>query len=144
MSRIAQPPPSAGDQADLTPLIDVIFLLLLFFIITTTFAEDAFFTTTVPRAQAVRELRTLGNSAMVDIVLEGQQTVFQVHTEAVAPRPITDREQLTQTLGDLRRERGVKAVIIRIQERRPTQYLVWALDAVKAASIPEYSLTTRE
>ncbi len=144
MSRIAQQDTSGSDQADLTPLIDVIFLLLLFFIITTTFAEDAFFTTTVPRAQSVQELRTLGNSALVDIVLVDGATRYQVQTKGSPVQLVSDKDELRTVLQTMRSEHGVKAVIVRTQEKRATQYLIWALDALKAAGMTEYSLTTRE
>ncbi len=144
MSRLASPPSSSGDHADLTPLIDVIFLLLLFFIITTTFAEDAFFTTTVPRAQSVTELRTLGNSAMVDIILVDGTTRYQIQAGQTVPQQVADQHALAQMLTKMKAETGLKAVIVRTQEERTTQYLIWALDALKAAGISEYSLTTRD
>ena len=64
-----------GDQADLTPMIDCVFLLLLFFIVTTSFTEETnLFKVEMPKAEKSRVV-TLENTVQVVIEKSGKIAV---------------------------------------------------------------------
>jgi len=81
MKRLTEVLEDGQDRADITPLIDVIFMLLLFFIITTTFAEDTFFPIELPKAERAPDVRTPADTAVVEIT---NPTAFPARVKVLA------------------------------------------------------------
>ena len=124
----------SDDRPDITPLIDVIFMLLLFFIITTTFAEDTFFPIVLPTAREAI-VRTMADTAVVEISREGQ---FAVNKQFVA-----DERQLYRSLKSLKEAGTAKSVVIKADQDASARHVVAVLDMLSGLSINEFAVTAQ-
>jgi biopolymer transport protein ExbD len=132
IKRLTEALEDQDDRADITPLIDVIFMLLLFFIITTTFAEDTFFPIELPRAQGT-ELRTPQHAVTLEVTRIGEF--------ALNRQPIYSQNELYRQLRTLKSQGRVQTVILKIDEQAPSRHLVFVLDTLHALDIQEFAFT---
>jgi len=123
-----------SDRADITPLIDVIFMLLLFFIITMTFAEETFFPITLPESKQAA-LRTPENAAIVEITNDGKW--------ALNMQFVPTRTRLYSSLEALKGRGKAKTVIVKADENAPAGHLIWLQAAVRELGIDEMAWTAK-
>ena len=123
-----------SDRADLTPLIDCVFLLLLFFIVTTTFSEETnLFKVELPKA-AHSDVRPISDELVVAISESGQFAVGQTY--------IRD-DQLWGFLSDRHAKKPIQTLIIRGDRRSPYEKAVMAMDVAHALDINEITLAVQ-
>jgi len=124
---------SDDDRADITPLIDVIFMLLLFFIITMTFAEDTFFPIELPKAEHSSTVRTSADAVTVEISKAGEF--------AVAKQPLPSADALHDALKRKWDAGEAQTVIIKADAVADAKDVVYVLDVLRAVGINEFSVT---
>ena len=123
------------DRADLTPLIDCVFLLLLFFVVTAVFVEESsLFQVELPKA-AHAELREIKDVVVVSVAQGGQ---FSVGQDYVAD------DQLWSTLKAIDDRAPIRTLIIKGDRRCPYDKVVMAMDVAHALDVPEISLAVEE
>lgn len=124
-----------NDRADLTPLIDCVFLLLLFFVVTAVFVEESnLFRVELPKA-AHAELREIKDVVVVLVSRSGQ---FSVGRALVADG------ELWPILNEMHTAAPIKTLIIKGDRQCPYQKVVMAMDVAQALEIPEISLAVEE
>ena len=120
-----------NDRADLTPLIDCVFLLLLFFVVTAVFVEEShLFKVDLPKA-AHAELRELKDVVVVMVSKSGHFSVGKSY--------VPD-EQLWDNLSTLHRKAPIKTLIIKGDRRCPYEKVVMAMDVAQALDVDEITL----
>ena len=119
------------DRADLTPLIDCVFLLLLFFIVTAVFVEESrLFEIDLPKAEHA-ELRRLQDVVVVGVSRGGQ---FSVGESYVAD------EQLWDHLSGLNDDTAIPTLIIKGDRACPYEKVVMAVDMAHVLEVAEIVL----
>ncbi|MEX0655656.1 MAG: biopolymer transporter ExbD [Phycisphaeraceae bacterium] len=139
IKRLTEALEEQDDRADITPLIDVIFMLLLFFIITTTFAENTFFPIELPQAEGI-ELRTGRDAVTVEISREGEFALSGVSSRTLY---LPDRERLYEALRDARDNGQARMVVIKADARAPAGQLIWIQHVLRQLEINESAFTAQ-
>ena len=122
------------DRADLTPLIDCVFLLLLFFIVTAVFVEESYlFKVDLPKA-ANAELRELKDVVVVTISPGGRFSLGKSY--------VPDN-QLWDNLSALHREKPIRTFIIKGDRQCPYEKVVMAMDMAQALNVGEVTLAVQ-
>ena len=117
----------SGDRADMTPLIDCVFLLLLFFIVAATFSDESLFEVELPTVAHAAETRILDdNTVRVAISADGD---YAIGKETIAP------EQLFATLRDHHADHPIEAIIIAGDQDSPLEHTVRLIDTAHALNI---------
>jgi biopolymer transport protein ExbD len=119
------------DRADLTPLIDIVFLLLLFFIVTATFSEQSLFEVELPQA-ASAVVRTPAEAVELVISADGR---YAIGREYLPDRLLGPR--LAQLAGEQ------TTLVIKGDAGCPYAQVVQAVDIAQAQGITEYALVVQ-
>ncbi len=131
MRRLTEEIDLTDDRADLTPLIDCVFLLLLFFVVTAVFVEETnLFEIDLPKA-AHAQVRTPEDSLIVGISKEGRFSVGEAYVA---------EDQLWEHVSGLLAENPVQTLIIRGDRECPYEKVVLAMDVARALDVPEITL----
>lgn len=120
-----------GDQADLTPLIDCVFLLLLFFIVTTTFSEETnLFKVELPKA-AHSEVRAITEEVILSISESGQYALGHDY--------VPD-DQLWGKLSVRHQTEPIQTLIIQGDKSCAYEKVVMAMEVAQSLNIEEITL----
>ena len=124
-----------SDQADLTPLIDCVFLLLLFFIVTTTFSEETnLFKVVLPKG-AHSEVHTLKEETVIAISESGQYAIGQSYIPT---------DELWGTLSARHAKEPIQTLVIKGDRNCPYEKVVMAMDVAQALEIEEITLAVKK
>jgi biopolymer transport protein ExbD len=118
-----------GDQADLTPMIDCVFLLLLFFIVTTSFSEETYlFEIELPKAEKSSAV-TFEDSVQVVIEKGGK---YSVGNETFGEK------QLWKVLSQQYKKEHVP-LVVRGDAASPYQKVISVMDMAQELGVKEIS-----
>ncbi len=122
-----------GDAADLTPMIDVVFLLLLFFIVTTTFNADSLFPLELTKSDHAQQivLQTL----VIEVSKEGRFAVDKVF--------VPDLESLASRVAAKKKDTGVTDVIIKADREAHAGHIVRILNVLQALRIDTFHISAK-
>jgi biopolymer transport protein ExbD len=122
-----------GEDINISPLIDMVFILLIFFIVTTVFVEETGVEVTKP--QAASQIQLEKNSILIAItsnnnVVYGGRDIGINGVRGVVKRLIQDDPKMP--------------VIIQADENVPTRILVRVIDEAKLAGANSVNISTEE
>ena len=121
---------SKGQELDLAPLLDVVFILLIFFIVTTVFVKETGVDVDKPTAVSTKQLQ---KSVLMIAITESKEVVYggtNIGVDGV-------RATLTQAI-----RTKVKPLVIQADKTVPTDLLVQVIDQAKLAGIANVSIAT--
>lgn len=121
---------SKGQELDLAPLLDVVFILLIFFIVTTVFVKETGVDVDKPSAVSTKQLQ---KSVLMVAITDNKEVIYggtNVGVEGV-------RATLTQAI-----RAKVKPLVIQADKTVPTDLLVQVIDQAKLAGIANVSIAT--
>ncbi|MFP4058457.1 MAG: ExbD/TolR family protein [Candidatus Brocadiia bacterium] len=130
MRRLTEELEDRDDRADLTPLVDCVFLLLLFFIVTAAFVEETLFKVELPKAQQA-EVRDRGDVVVLAISRAGQFAIGQRYVP---------QDRLWEELRDLHESQPITTLVIKGDRQCPYEKVVMAMDIAQELDIPDFSL----
>ena len=119
-----------GNDIDITPMLDIVFIMLIFFIVTTSFVKESGVTVSRPSAQTAEEKK--GSNILVAIRANGEIWIDRRAIDVRAVRPNIER---------MKAENPEGAVIIQADEFSPTGLLVKVMDQVRLAGISNISIS---
>ncbi len=119
-----------GNDIDITPMLDIVFIMLIFFIVTTSFVKESGVTVSRPSAQTAEEKK--GSNILVAIRANGEIWIDRRAIDVRAVRPNIER---------MKAENPEGAVIIQADEFSPTGLLVKVMDQVRLAGITNISIS---
>ena len=119
-----------GNDIDITPMLDIVFIMLIFFIVTTSFVKESGVTVNRPSAQTAEEKK--GSNILVAIRANGEIWIDRRAVDVRAVRPNIER---------MKAENPEGAVIIQADEFSPTGLLVKVMDQVRLAGISNISIS---
>ncbi|MEX0322178.1 MAG: ExbD/TolR family protein [Puniceicoccaceae bacterium] len=122
-----------GEDINISPLIDMVFILLIFFIVTTVFVEETGVEVTKP--QAASQIQLEKNSILIAItannnVVYGGRDIGVNGVRSVVKRLIQDDPKMP--------------VIIQADENVPTRILVRVIDEAKLAGANSVNISTEQ
>ncbi len=121
---------SKGQELDLAPLLDVVFILLIFFIVTTVFVKETGVDVDKPTAVSTKQLQ---KSVLMIAITDSKEVVYggtNIGVDGV-------RATLTQAI-----RTKVKPLVIQADKTVPTDLLVQVIDQAKLAGIANVSIAT--
>lgn len=118
-----------GNNIDLTPMLDVIFIMLIFFIVTTSFVKESGVTVNRPTAQTSEEKK--GSNILIAIRANGEIWIDRRAVDVRAVRSNIER---------MKAENPEGSVIIQADEYSPTGLTVKVMDQVRMAGITNISI----
>lgn len=121
---------SDGNDIDITPMLDIVFIMLIFFIVTTSFVKESGVTVNRPSAQTTEEKK--GSNILVAIRANGEIWIDRRAIDVRAVRPNVER---------MKAENPEGAVIIQADEFSPTGLLVKVMDQIRLAGIQDISIS---
>jgi len=119
-----------GNDIDITPMLDIVFIMLIFFIVTTSFVKESGVTVNRPSAQTAEEKK--GSNILVAIRANGEIWIDRRAIDMRAVRPNIER---------MKAENPEGAVIIQADEFSPTGLLVKVMDQIRLAGIQDISIS---
>ena len=119
-----------GNDIDITPMLDIVFIMLIFFIVTTSFVKESGVTVSRPSAQTAEEKK--GSNILVAIRANGEIWIDRRAIDVRAVRPNIER---------MKAENPEGAVIIQADEFSPTGLLVKVMDQIRLAGITNISIS---
>ena len=119
-------------NAELTPLIDVVFLLLIFFAVSTSFATNQGIRVDLPRSQAQE---SVDERTSVRVSVDEQGRIF------LDERPV-DMDTLRATFREAARNSEGPTVVIRADKRVPHGLVVRIMDLAQTEGLRRLSVAT--
>lgn len=121
-----------GDELDLSPLIDVVFILLIFFMVTTTFVRDAQVELERPSAKSA----TRASTKAVRITIDRGERILM---DEVPVRPWMVQSRVRDALA----QEGGKGTVLVISDRRVrAQTLIEVIDQARLGGATEVGVVT--
>ncbi len=121
---------SKGQELDLAPLLDVVFILLIFFIVTTVFVKETGVEVDKPTAVSTKQLQ---KSVLMIAITQTSEVVYAGTNIGV--------KGVRSTLSQAIRSK-VKPLVIQADKTVPTDLLVQVIDQAKLAGINSVSIAT--
>jgi biopolymer transport protein ExbD len=115
--------------ADMTPMLDIVFIMLIFFIVTTSFVKEAGIDVNRPEASQA----TQKPSANIFIAIRENGEVWM-------DRRMVDVERVGANLERLLAEQPTDMVVIQADEEARHGVVVEVMDQIKEAGIPTISI----
>lgn len=119
-----------GNDIDITPMLDIVFIMLIFFIVTTSFVKESGVTVNRPSAQTAEEKK--GSNILVAIRANGEIWIDRRAIDVRAVRPNIER---------MKAENPEGAVIIQADEFSAAGLVVKVMDQVRLAGITNISIS---
>ena len=115
-----------GDDVNVTPLLDIVFIMLIFFIVTATFIKEPGVTVERPDAQTAEQQRLVS----ILIAIDSDNTIWINRNEV----PL---EGVRVTVERLRRENPRGSAVVQADGSAHSQYLVEVLEQIRAAGVDD-------
>lgn len=120
-----------GDEINLTPMLDVVFIMLIFFIVTATFIKEAGIQVERPDTMTAD---TQDDAAILIAISENDEIwIDRQEREPEAVRGIIERLHLENPKG---------SVVIQADEESTNETLVIVLEAAKAAGVSNVAIAS--
>ena len=123
----------AGDDINVTPLMDIVFIMLIFFIVTSTFVKEPGVEINRPEAQTAK-IRKL---ASILIAVDAENKIWIDKDEV----PIDTVRTVVQ---QLKQENPKGTAVVQVDRNADSRYLVEVLNQVKAAGIEDVAVSTED
>lgn len=121
---------SKGQELDLAPLLDVVFILLIFFIVTTVFVKETGVDVDKPTAVSTKQLQ---KSVLMIAITDSREVVYGGTNIGV--------KGVRATLAQAIRTK-LKPLVVQADKDVPTDLLVKVIDQAKLAGIANVSIAT--
>ncbi|WP_049628871.1 biopolymer transporter ExbD [Cellvibrio sp. pealriver] len=128
-----------GNEIDLTPMLDVVFIMLIFFIVTASFVKEAGFNPNVPEKNDNPPPENADPNILVRISPDDQIWLMEKEGERRV-----DARSVRSNIERLRAELPKAAVIIQASGRASTGTYVVVADAAREAKAPNVVLVPIE
>jgi len=123
----------AGDEVDLTPMLDVVFIMLIFFIVTASFIRETGIVVNRPEASQI----TVDESAAIIIVIEENDDI-RIERRLIDPRAV--RANIEKMYADIPQA----MVVIQADKRSTNDTLVQVINASREAGVYDIAIAIAE
>ena len=117
-----------GDEINLTPMLDVVFIMLIFFIVTATFIKEA-------GVQVDRPDTTTADPQDAAILV-----AISSNDEIWIDRRLIDPRAVRANIERMHAENPQGSVVIQANKRSTNKMLVWVMDSSRSAGVYNISI----
>jgi len=119
-----------GDEINLTPMLDVVFIMLIFFIVTASFIKEAGIDVNRPDAP-VTESKPEDANILV---------IINANDEIWIDRRMIDPRAVRANIERLHAENPKGSVVIQANKKSTNKILVWVMDSSRSAGVYNISI----
>ncbi len=119
-----------GNEINLTPMLDVVFIMLIFFIVTASFVKETGLDVNRPDAPVTE---TKPEDANILVRISGND-------EILIENRVIDRRAVRANIQRLHAENPQGAVVIQTDKASTNKMLVWVMDSARSAGVYNISL----
>ncbi|HNP64036.1 MAG TPA: biopolymer transporter ExbD [Woeseiaceae bacterium] len=119
-----------GDEINLTPMLDVVFIMLIFFIVTASFIKEAGIDVNRPDAPVTE---TKPEDANILVVINAQDEIW-------IDRRLIDPRAVRANIERLHAENPQGSVVIQANKKSTNKMLVWVMDSTRSAGVYNISI----
>lgn len=119
-----------GDEINLTPMLDVVFIMLIFFIVTASFIKEAGIDVNRPDAPVTE---SKPEDANILVVINAQDEIW-------IDRRLIDPRAVRANIERLHAENPQGSVVIQANKKSTNKMLVWVMDSSRSAGVYSISI----
>ena len=119
-----------GEEINLTPMLDVVFIMLIFFIVTASFIKEAGIDVNRPDAPVTESKPEDANILIV----------IRANDEIWIDRRMIDRRAVRENIERLHAENPKGSVVIQANKKSKNKVLVWVMDSARNAGVYKISI----
>ena len=119
-----------GDEINLTPMLDVVFIMLIFFIVTASFIKEAGLDVNRPDAPVTE---TKPEDANILVIINGNDEIW-IDRRMIDPRAVRANIQRMHA------ENPNGSVVIQANKASTNKMLVWVMDSTRSAGVYSISI----
>lgn len=119
-----------GDEINLTPMLDVVFIMLIFFIVTASFIKEAGIDVNRPDAP-ITESKPEDANILV---------IINANDEIWIDRRVIDPRAVRANIERLHAENPNGSVVIQANKKSTNKVLVWVMDSTRSAGVYSISI----
>lgn len=119
-----------GDEINLTPMLDVVFIMLIFFIVTASFIKEAGIDVNRPDAPVTE---TKPEDANILVVINAQDEIW-------IDRRLIDPRAVRANIQRMHAENPQGSVVIQANKKSTNKVLVWVMDSTRSAGVYSISI----
>jgi biopolymer transport protein ExbD len=124
---------SAGDDINITPLMDIVFIMLIFFIVTSTFVKEPGVEINRPEAQTAKQRKL---AAILVAVTEDNK--IYINKDEI---PL---EAVKTNVEKLKAENPKGTAVVQVDRNANSRYLVEVVNQIKAAGVNDVAVSTED
>jgi len=121
---------SDGDEINLTPMLDVVFIMLIFFIVTASFIKESGIDVNRPDAPVTE---TPPEDANILVIINAQDEIW-IDRRMIDPRAVRANIQRMHA------ENPSGSVVIQANKKSTNKMLVWVMDSTRDAGVYSISI----
>ena len=118
-----------GDELNMSPLIDMVFILLIFFVVTTSFSRETGVEVNKPKAATAQTVKN--ESIMIAIADDGSIHILEKQV---------DIDQLSMIVGRLSAENPDRNALLFVDRSAPSGTVVDVIDVCNLSGIPKVNI----
>ena len=119
-----------GEEINLTPMLDVVFIMLIFFIVTASFIKESGIDVNRPDAPVTESKPEDANILIV----------IRANDEIWIDRRMIDRRAVRANIQRLHAENPKGSVVIQANKKSTNKVLVWVMDSARNAGVYKISI----
>jgi len=119
-----------GDEINLTPMLDVVFIMLIFFIVTASFIKEAGIDVNRPDAPITE---TKPEDANILVVISATDEIW-------IDRRVIDPRAVRANIERLHAENPKGSVVIQANKQSTNKMLVWVMDSTRSTGVYNISI----
>ncbi len=122
-----------GDDINVTPLMDIVFIMLIFFIVTSTFVKEPGVEVNRPKAETAK-IRKL---ASILVAIDAQNEIW-INKKKV---PLAE---VRNNIEGLKRENPKGTAVVQVDAKANTRFLVEVVNQIRDAGVGDIAVSTEE
>jgi biopolymer transport protein ExbD len=119
-----------GDEINLTPMLDVVFIMLIFFIVTASFIKESGIDVNRPDAPITE---TMPENANILVIINANDEIW-IDRRNIDPRAVR------ANIERLHAENPKGSVVIQANKKSTNKMLVWVMDSTRSAGVYNISI----
>lgn len=124
---------SGGDDINVTPLMDIVFIMLIFFIVTSTFVKEPGVEINRPEAQTAKERKLAG--ILVAVTAENE---IWINKEKI---PL---DAVKVAVEGLKQENPKATAVVQVDTGAESRYLVEVVNQIRNAGVSDIAVSTED
>ena len=124
---------SGGDDINVTPLMDIVFIMLIFFIVTSTFVKEPGIDVNRPKAETAK-IRKL---ASILVAVDAENEIW-INKKNV------DLAEVRANVESLKRENPKGTAVVQVDAKADSRFLVEVVNQIRDAGVSDIAVSTED